>query len=100
MERWVKEVTEASIKRCNHQGRHRFILNRAISREDLLHFNVKKDYVITVPTTCSRPSIEMVGFIFSPCSLAWPHLWIFFSQIWYVGLLVLSNVHLGIRFLI
>ena len=27
---------------------------------------------ITVPTTCSRPSIEMVGFIylcFSPCSL-------------------------------
>ena len=27
---------------------------------------------ITVPTTCSRPSIEMVGFIFSPCSLSWP----------------------------
>ena len=27
--------------------------------------------IITVPTTCSRPSIEMVGFIiFSPCSLS------------------------------
>ena len=28
---------------------------------------------ITVPTTCSRPSIEMVGFIYvfiSPCSLS------------------------------
>ena len=28
-------------------------------------------FFITVPTTCSRPSIEMVGFIFSPCSLSW-----------------------------
>ena len=29
-------------------------------------------FIFTVPTTCSRPSIEMVGFIylcFSPCSL-------------------------------
>ena len=61
---------------------------------------------ITVPTTCSRPSIEMVGFIiiiiimFSPCSLSWPHCYIFLAQIWHVAPLAPSNDHLRIRFLI
>ena len=65
----------------------------------------------TVPTTCSRPSIEMVGFIiiiiiiiiiimFSPCSLSWPHCYIFLAQIWHVAPLAPSNDHLRIRFLI
>ena len=77
--------------------------------------------IFTVPTTCSKLSIEMVDFIIiiftvrllvvgpvlkwlalciSPCSLSWPHLWIFLAQISYVGLLGLSNVHLRILFLI
>ena len=56
--------------------------------------------VFTVPTTCSKPSIG-VGFnIFSPYSLAWPHLRIFLAQISYVGLLGLFNVHFSIQFLI
>ena len=59
-------------------------------------------YFFNVPTTCSRPSIEMVGFIiiiimFSPCSLSWPHCYIFLAQIWHVAP---SNDHLRIRFLI
>ena len=58
---------------------------------------------ITVPTTCSRPSIEMVGFIYLFIYLFLRRRcpghtfgYIFF----YVGLLGLSNVHLRIRFLI
>ena len=46
----------------------------------------------TVPTTCSRPSIEMVGFIiiiiiimFSPCSLSWPHCYILLCRLLVVG---------------
>ena len=76
---------------------------------------------ITVPTTCSRPSIEMVGFITVPTTCSrpsiemlgsmylciyfsvdgfWPHRLIFFAQISYVDLLGLSNVHFGIRYFI
>ena len=61
----------------------------------------------TVPTTYSRPSIEMVDFIYlfmylfiSPCSLSWPHRLTFLAQISYVGLLGMSNVHFRIRFFI
>ena len=40
-------------------------------------------------------------FLFiSPCSLSWPHRYIFLAKISYVALLGLSNVHLRIRFLI
>ena len=99
------------------------------------------DLAFTVPTTSSRPSIEMVLLFITvrllvvdpvlkwlpllllcrllvlgpilkwylylcmyvciyPCSLSWTHRFIFYAQISYVGLLKLSNVHLGIRFLI
>ena len=64
-------------------------------------------FFITVPTTYSRPSIEMVGFMnvfiyvcISPCSLSWPHRLIFLAQISYVDPLAPSNDHLRIRFLI
>ena len=58
---------------------------------------------ITVPTTCSRPSIEMVGFMYvciSPCSLPWPDRYILLAQIWHLAPLAPSNDHLRIRFLI
>ena len=64
-------------------------------------------FIFTVPTTCSRPSIEMVGFMYvfiylfiSPCSLSWPHCYIFLAQICHVAPLVPSNDHPLIRFLI
>ena len=45
-------------------------------------------YFFTVPTTCSRPSIEMVGFIiifFSPCSLSWSDRFVLRGQTWPKG---------------
>ena len=36
----------------------------------------------------------------SPCSLSWPHRYIFLAQIWHVAPLAPSNDHLRIRFLI
>ena len=59
--------------------------------------------IITVPTTCSRPSIEMVGFMYlfiSPCSLSWLHRYIFLAKIWHVAPFAPSNDHFRIRFLI
>ena len=44
VERWVKEVTQASQKRYGQQSRHRFILNRARCREEYPVFNRKQDY--------------------------------------------------------
>ena len=58
---------------------------------------------ISVPTTCSRPNIEMVPFIYvciSSCSLPWLHRLIFFAHISYVRLLELSSVYFGILFFI
>ena len=59
----------------------------------------------TVPTTCSRPSIEMVGFMYLCIYLflrvhSPGHTVIFLAQIWHVAPLAPSNDHLRIRFLI
>ena len=76
VERWVKEVTEASIKRYDHQGRHRLILNRAISREYLPHFNVKKDYVIF-----NEKIPKILKFFFSESTQQYSSFFITYSSI-------------------
>ena len=53
--------------------------------------------IFTVPTTCNRLSIEMVAFMFyfSVDYVLYTQ-FDFFAHIWCIGLLVPSNVHLGI----
>ena len=57
---------------------------------------------ITVPTTCSRPSIEMVGFIYLFLRVHSPGHTVIYSKppFWHVAPLAPSNDHLRIRFLI
>ena len=56
--------------------------------------------LFTVPTTCSRSSIEMVGCIYFSVDGVLAPPFDIFAQISYVGLLGLSNVHLRIGLLI
>ena len=42
----------------------------------------------------------IIIIMFSPCSLSWPHCYIFLAQIWHVAPLAPSNDHFRIRFLI
>ena len=46
------------------------------------------------------PVLKWLALFISPCSLSWPHRYIFLAQIWHVAPLAPSNDHFRIRFLI
>ena len=98
------QTLKVRVNLCKLRQHSKYGVDRLTSivwRMDLIHNNHNRNsmrVIFTVPTTCSRPSIEMVALFTSPCSLSWPHLYIFLAQIWHVALQGPSHDHLHIRF--